>query len=103
MLSELMTLFVSMLMLVFAIGAIIAGLFTAYFGSGKSRAIGGILLLIGLIVAVVFYNFATGDIWGSVMFEGKWDLVVDGIVAVVGAIIGALVALGVFLAGIMKA
>ena len=93
--------FISMLMLVFAIGAIIAGLFTAYFGSGKSRAIGGVLLIIGLIVALVFYNFSTGDLWGTA--EWNWDIVKHGVVTVIGAIIGALIALGVFLAGIMKA
>ena len=95
-------LFVSMLMLVFAIGAIIAGLFTAYFGSGKSRAIGGILLLIGLIVAFLFYNYS-GD---SAFFgdpEWSWEAVKWGVSSVVGAVVGALVALGVFLAGIMKA
>lgn len=101
--EPLMSLFVSMLMLVFAIGAIIAGLFTAYFGSGKSRGIGGVLLVIGIIVAIVFYNFTTGDLWGSVMFKGGRDLIIDGVVSVIGAIIGALIALGVFLAGIMKA
>ena len=39
-------------MLVFAIASIIAGIFTAYFGSGISRAVGGILIIIGLIVGV---------------------------------------------------
>ena len=94
-------LFVSMLMLVFAIGAIIAGLFTAYFGSGKSRAIGGILLVVGLIAALVFYNLTTGDLWGTA--EWGWETVKHGIIAFVGAIIGALIGLGMFLAGIMKA
>lgn len=95
-------LFVSMLMLVFAIGAIIAGLFTAYFGSGKSRAIGGVLLIIGIIVAFLFYNYS-GDtaMWGDP--EWTWNVVQEGVSSVIGAIIGALVALGVFLAGIMKA
>ncbi len=95
-------LFVSMLMLVFAIGAIIAGLFTAYFGSGKSRGIGGVLLLIGIIVAFLFYNYS-GDsaIWGNP--EWTWNIVKNGVSSVVGAIVGALIALGVFLAGIMKA
>lgn len=94
-------LFVSMLMVVFAIGAIIAGLFTVYFGSGKSRAIGGGLLIVGLIVTLVFYNLSTGDLWGTA--EWGWETVKHGIVAVIGAIIGALIGLGVFLAGIMKA
>jgi len=93
--------FVSMLLLVFAIGTIIAGIFTAYFGSGKSRAIGGVLLIVGVIVAIIFYNYTTGDFWGTK--EWSWEAVKYGISAVIGAIIGALIALGVFLAGIMKA
>ncbi|OYT59294.1 hypothetical protein B6U81_06360 [Thermoplasmatales archaeon ex4484_30] len=94
-------LFVSMLLLVFAIGTIIAGIFTAYFGSGKSRAIGGVLFIIGIIIAIIFYNYSTGDLWG--IKEWSWDTVKNGISAVIGAVIGALIALGVFLAGIMKA
>jgi hypothetical protein len=41
-------------MLVFALASIVAGIFTAYFGSGKSRAVGAILIIIGLIVFVIF-------------------------------------------------
>jgi hypothetical protein len=41
--------FLSMLMLVFASACLIAGLFTAYFGSGKSKAIGAILIILGMI------------------------------------------------------
>ena len=95
--------FLSMLMLVFAIASIIAGIFTAYFGSGKSRAVGAVLIIIGLIVGVLFLWFA-----GFLGFMGTAPLsfsgyVVDGIVAVVGAVIGALIALGIFLLAIMKA
>ena len=50
--------FLSMMTLVFAIASIIAGIFTAYFGSGKSRAVGAILIIIGLIVGVIF-------LWGA--------------------------------------
>jgi len=96
-----LSLFVSMCMLVFAIGTVIAGLFTAYFGSGKSRAIGAVLLLIGLIVGILFWNYSSGALWGSA--EWDWELVKNGISAVIGAIVGALIALGIFLAGIMKA
>lgn len=98
--------FLSMLMLVFAIASIIAGIFTAYFGSGKSRAVGGILIIIGLIVGFVF-------LWGAGVLEsmigvpsGLLNLVgtvTNGIVAVIGAIVGALIALGIFLLAIMKA
>ena len=98
--------FLSMLMLVFAVASIIAGIFTAYFGSGKSRAVGAILIIIGLIVGVIFLWGA--GLFGSFMsappalisFQG---VVLNGFVAVIGAIIGALIALGIFLLAIMKA
>lgn len=95
----------SMLMLVFAIASIVAGIFTAYFGSGKSRAVGAILVIIGLIVFVLF-------LWGAgvLTFIGEAPqimhfagVVVNGIAAVIGAVIGALIALGIFLLAIMKA
>jgi hypothetical protein len=95
--------FLSMLTLVFAIASIIAGIFTAYFGSGKSRAVGGILIIIGLIVGIIFLWFA-----GLLTFLGTAPytfagVIVDGVVAVIGAIVGALIALGIFLLAIMKA
>ena len=97
--------FLSMLMLVFAVASVIAGIFTAYFGSGKSRAVGAILIVIGLIVGVLFLWFS-----GILTFMGdpiySWageNVVVNSVVAVIGAIIGALIALGIFLLAIMKA
>lgn len=96
--------FLSMLLLVFAVASIIAGIFTAYFGSGKSRIVGVILILIGLIVGIIF-------LWGAglltsiigpppMSFVGS---VTNGVVAVIGAVVGALIALGIFLLAIMKA
>lgn len=103
--EELVQYFLSMLTLVFAIASIIAGIFTAYFGSGKSRAVGAVLIILGLIVFFLF-------LWGAgvlgfmgappelMNFEGT---VIKGIVAVIGAVVGALIALGIFLLAIMKA
>ena len=95
--------FLSMLTLVFAGASIVAGIFTAYFGSGKSRAVGAILIVIGLIVGIIFLWFAgilgfMGD--APISFAG---VVVDSILAVIGAVVGALIALGIFLLAIMKA
>ena len=96
--------FLSMLTLVFAIASIIAGLFTAYFGSGKSRAVGAILIIIGLIIFGVFLYGAglLGSVAaGSILyFKGT---IVQGIVAILGALVGAGIALGIFLLAIMKA
>jgi hypothetical protein len=93
----------AMLTLVFAIASVIAGIFTAYFGSGKSRAVGAILIIIGLIAGVFF-------LWCAYLLQflgappiGFVGCVTTGVAAVVGAIIGALIALGIFLLAIMKA
>ena len=91
----------SMLTLVFSIASILAGAFTAYFGSGKSRAIGGVLIAIGAIVFVLFLGWAgVFSIGLQPIFSG---VIVNGILAVIGAIIGGLIALGIFLVAIMKA
>lgn len=95
--------FLSMLMLVFAVASVIAGIFTAYFGSGKSRAVGAVLIVIGLVISVLFFWFA-----GILTFLGAAPLnfvgyVLNGVVAVIGAVVGALIALGIFLLAIMKA
>jgi len=98
--------FLSMLTLVFAIASIIAGLFTAYFGSGKSRAVGGILIIIGLLVFIIFLYGAgflesfMGTPEGILNFK---NTIVQGIIAIIGAIVGAAIALGIFLLAIMKA
>lgn len=92
----------SMFLLLFAVGSIIAGIFTAYFGSGKSRIVGSVLIIIGLIVGAVFLWCA----W-LVPFLGDPPIglcgcIIEGVSAVIGAIIGAGVALGLFLLAIMK-
>jgi len=94
--------FMSMLMLVFAIASVIAGIFTAYFGSGKSRAVGGSIMIIGLIVFVLFLWFA-----GMLSFVGTAPysfnyVVTESIVAVIGAVVGTGMAVGIFLLSIMK-
>jgi len=101
--------FLSMMTLVFAVASIIAGLFTAYFGSGKSRIVGGVLIIIGLLVFGLF-------LWGAGLLDGIIgtmpetdsifyfkDHVLNGVIAIVGAVIGAVIALGIFLMAIMKA
>ena len=48
--------FMSMFLLGFGIAALGLGIFTTYFGAGKSRAIGVILGLIGIVVLMIFYG-----------------------------------------------
>lgn len=98
--------FLSMLTLIFAIASILAGIFTAYFGSGKSRTTGGLLIGIGLLVFFIFLYGAgilesfTGVPQGILNFQCT---IIQGVVAIVGAIVGAAASLGIFLLAIMKA
>ena len=96
--------FLSMLMLAFAVASVIAGIFTAYFGSGKSRAVGAILIITGLLVGVLFLWFA-GILsfleTAPITWVGQ-GIILSGIAAVIGAVIGALIAIGIFLLAIMK-
>lgn len=92
--------FLTVLLLTFSLVMILAGAFTAYFGSGKSRMIGVVLLVIGLIVGLV---------WGYLGYEDMAGIEVDvseviwvAFVNILAALIGALVAVGAFLLAIMK-
>jgi hypothetical protein len=93
--------FVAVLLLVFALFLILAGIFTAYFGSGKSRTIGIALLVVGLVVGVLIaYLYHAGDfVAGS---GGLGHLIWQSFLVIVAAVIGALIAVGIFLVAIMK-
>ena len=94
--------FLTILIFVFAIVMFVAGVFTAYFGSGKSRTMGVALLGIGLIIGVV-WAYLVG--WGPIdLFRDVpgWDVVYGAMLNLVAALIGAAVAIGIFLVAVMK-
>jgi hypothetical protein len=94
--------FLTILLLVFGLFLILAGVFTAYFGSGKSRTIGVALLVVGLVVGLLtgyFYHAGTFN-GGSSGLLGS--LLWESFLVIVAAVIGALVAIGIFLVAIMK-
>ncbi len=94
--------FAIILLLTFALFLLITGAFTAYFGSGKSRKIGAGLLVggivIGLLIVLLRYFGAFGP------SEGGWftTVIVQTILVLLAAIIGAAAAIGLFLLAIMK-
>ena len=93
--------FVAVLLLVFALFLILAGIFTAYFGSGKSRTIGVVLLVVGLVVGILIgYAYHAGDFGAP--SDQLASLMWQAFLVIVAAVIGALVAVGIFLVAIMK-
>ncbi len=94
--------FLSILLLVFALFLILAGIFTAYFCSGKSRTIGVTLLVVGLVVGVlVGYLYHSGTL-NSGHPGALGSLLWESFLVIIAAVIGALIAVGIFLVAIMK-
>jgi len=94
--------FLTILLLVFGLFLILAGIFTAYFGSGKSRTIGVALLVAGLVVGILAgYLYHTGALNNGTSGQ-LGALIWESFLVIVAAVIGALVAVGIFLVAIMK-
>ena len=93
--------FLTVLLLVFSLLLLIAGVFTAYFGSGKSRKIGAGLLVIGLVIGIVvtfvFSNYGPLDDVVRIT-----EVISQSIAVILAAVIGAAIAVGLFLLAIMK-
>lgn len=91
--------FLTVLLLTFGLFMILAGAFTAYFGSGKSRMIGVVLLVVGLVVAV-FWIYLGG--FSDMINVDLGGVIWTAFLNIIAAVIGALIAIGVFLLAIMK-
>ncbi len=95
--------FVTILLLIFGLCMVIAGAFTAYFGSGKSRIIGAVLLIVGLVVGFVWGYGAYFDSLGPLEIQIELsNLLWGSFLVILAAVIGALAAVGLFLLAIMK-
>ena len=91
--------FLTVMILTFGLFMILAGAFTAYFGSGKSRMIGVVLLVVGLAVGLIWIYLGGFtdiiDVWLG-------DVIWAAFLNIIAAVIGALIAVGIFLLAIMK-
>ena len=94
--------FLTIIMLVFALVMVVAGVFSAGFGSGKSKMVGIVLLVVGLVVGIIWV-YLTGysdiEVFADVPLQ---DTMYDALVNIVAAVIGALAAVGLFLVAVMK-
>jgi hypothetical protein len=94
--------FLTILLLVFALFLILAGIFTAYFGSGKSRTIGVALLVGGLVIGVLVGYVYHSGFGGNVSSGQLGSLILETVLVIIAALVGALIAIGIFLLAIMK-
>jgi hypothetical protein len=92
--------FLTVLILVFALFMLLAGIFTAYFGSGKSRMIGVALLVIGVVIGVLWVVMGLDSV--AAIDVNLSEVVWNAFLYILAGVLGALAAIGVFLVAIMK-
>ena len=92
--------FVSMLLIGIGIALLATGLFTSYFGAGKSQKIGLGLLVTGILAIIITYilTFEAGTGVTTQFDDGVFmDALISGISALAGMIIGMFVILFVLM------
>ena len=101
--SDVAAVFSGVLVLSFGLTVLFAGLFTSYFGAGKSRKIGLGLAIVGLLVLFAWTTITFGvrvftsvDAWTA-------EEMATGVAALVAGAVGTLVGLALFLIAIMRA
>ncbi len=90
--------FLEIILLMLSLTFIILGILTAYFGSGKSRAAGISLLVIGFIIPAILYFLR----WINEAGHFTKDLLLPALIYIGGGIIGVAIGFAVFLGIIMK-
>ncbi len=94
--------FLGILLFSFGLFTLLAGIFTAYFGAGRSRAIGFILMIVG-VVGILAFASLTWDLVPTIAPIWDNEAIKVSLIGVLGSAIGAIGALIVFLISIMKA
>jgi len=94
--------FLTIIIFVFSIVMMVAGIFSAYFGVGKNRIYGGVIFAVGLVVGFVWaYLTIWSDISPFCDVE-VWTTMYNAVIDLIGVLIGALVAVGIFLVVVLK-
>lgn len=97
-------LFGGMALLGFLVFAILGGIFVIYFGNSRSRIKGLLTLVVGLITLFIFIWFTWKP--GVIPWEAPslWnqEVILEGISAFVGAVLGILAGIGAIILSILK-
>ena len=75
---------------------LVLGIFAAYFGSGKVRTFGIVLGVVGVVVWLITYFARTA------LNVSLTSVIYNGVLYLVSAIVGAVIALLIFLAVLLK-
>ena len=94
--------FVSLVVVAFSIVMLLAGILSAVFGSGKAKGYGGVMAVVGVALLGIWIwlcGFSDIQLFADVPL---WDVFIDGIINLIGILIGALIAVGIFLVVVLK-
>jgi len=90
-------LFLEIILSLLALTFIILGALTAYFGSGKSRAAGITLFIVGIIIPIIMYF-----VWWTKKGYFTDKILMPSLLYIGGGLIGVVIGFLVFLGIIMK-
>jgi hypothetical protein len=94
--------FVSLIVVAFGIVMLIAGILAAAFGAGKAKGYGALMAVIGVALLGIWIwlcGYSDYDVFRDV---NLWDVFIDGVINLIGILIGALIAVGIFLGVVLK-
>lgn len=92
--------FASIVVISFALITLLAGVFTAYFGSGRSRTMGILFVIIGIIIGAAWGYMCMGQ--NAIINVALLDVLEEALIYIVAAGLGFIIAAGLFLLAIMK-
>ena len=98
---DVMEFFVSMLIVGIGVALLATGLFTSYFGAGKSQKIGFALLFLGAVTLALVIDMALGTI-GIMPNQFDDAIFMDALASGVAALVGMIVGMCVILFVLMK-
>ena len=98
---DVMEFFVSMLIVGIGVALLATGMFTSYFGAGKSQKIGFALLFLGAISLTLVIDMALGNI-GIMPDQFNDSKFMDGLVSGIAALGGVILGMFVILFVLMK-
>ena len=98
---DVMEFFVSMLIVGIGVALLATGMFTSYFGAGKSQKIGFALLFLGAISLALVIDMALGNI-GIMPDQFNDSKFMDGLVSGIAALGGMILGMFVILFVLMK-